>query len=78
MGRKLTSQARSGIRKRASQKLYERKCQKKAKMLPTKQDKLQEDNDLDEMEEEEEIDLERERRVHPPRTRGSQRTRGKS
>jgi uncharacterized protein YwqG len=59
MDRKPTYQTRSSIQKRVSQKSYERKLQKKAKILPTKQDKLEENKDLEEMEEEEGIDLER-------------------
>jgi hypothetical protein len=49
MGRKPTNETRSGIQKRVSQKPYERKLQKKAKMLPTEHDQLEEEegNDLE-------------------------------
>jgi uncharacterized protein YwqG len=59
MGREPKIQTCSSIQKTVSQKSYERKLQKKAKILPTKQDKLEENKDLEEMEEEEGIDLER-------------------
>jgi hypothetical protein len=49
---------RTGIQKRVSQKPYEGKLKKKPMMLPTKQDKLEKE-DLEKMEEEEGIDLER-------------------
>jgi hypothetical protein len=79
MGRKPTNQTHSSIRKRVSQKPCEGKLQKKAKMLPTRQDTLEEDKDSKEMEEEEVIDLERGEGSPPSRTKGFQKTRiGKS
>lgn len=59
VGKKLTNQTCSGIQKRVSQKPYEGKLQEKAKMMLTKQDKLEVNKDLEEMEEEEGTDLER-------------------
>jgi hypothetical protein len=69
MGRKPKNQTPSGIQKRVSQKPYKGKLQKKPKMLPTIQDKLEED--LEETEEEEGIDLERRESALVPEDKNS-------
>jgi hypothetical protein len=59
MGRNPRNQTRSGIQKRVSQKSREGKLKRKPMMLPTKQDKLEEEKDLEEMKEKKGIDLKR-------------------